>query len=331
MAFKDTFTFSKYLKKLYADIEAAKGGSPEAEGVYNTRTAELLSRRQAADRAYSQWGVRSGNLGSAFTPGLTGAFSPLINKIQNPWGRTALGGLAPPLVESGGNLASALMRQNAWENAGEGAEALAGDLAEGRNGEARARIMDQAARDTRDMNLEAESAGGQITDSAINRANAYESGMAAVGRSGIEGGGNMERNLQYGRSRGEAQEQLMYDMMSNRAGDYSNAMAQSFSELSAVKGREMTGAWSGVLRGLSADMDADKAATDAYITEIQPGFGDYEQMLEDMRAANLKGSPGAASDPQSLMNNLPPELQSVYDNMTDEQKRLLQQQMGGVR
>jgi hypothetical protein len=58
------------------------------------------------------------------------------------------------------------------------------------------------------------------------------------------------------------------------------------------------------------------------------GFGDYEQMLTNMRAANLKGSPGASSNPQNIMNNLLPELQSVYDNMTDEQRRLLQQQMG---
>jgi hypothetical protein len=307
VAFRDTFTFSRYLQNLRRDIEANRAPGSAGESVYNTRTAELLSRSQAASRAYSQWGYRSGNLGSAVIPGLNTAFSPLINRT-GALGRTLISGLGAPVAESAANFGGAFLRKPEWEEAGESAAGLAGDLAEGRNEEARGLVMDQAARDLRDMNLEAVKTGGRLTDSAINRENAYGGGMAAVRAGGVEGG-NMERNLEYGRSRSEAGDQLMFDMMNDRADDYANAMAQSFSDLSAYKGRQTAGAWSDTLRGLSGAADADRAATEAYISRVQPGFDDYQKMRDDMAAANLGGGPGAPSDPESFLNRLPPALQ----------------------
>jgi hypothetical protein len=129
------------------------------------------------------------------------------------------------------------------------AAAQAGAMADARNGHAREAVMRQAGTAARDMNLQNAAQTAAMTDSAIANRNAYESGMADIGMSGIDGSANMERNLQYGKSRAEAEQQMQYELMGNEAADLSGSMAQSFGELSQGKTRDMQSAWSEVVTG----------------------------------------------------------------------------------
>jgi hypothetical protein len=72
---------------------------------------------------------------------------------------------------------------------------------------------------------------GELTDTAIDNTDKYYAVQSAIDDSGVEGSGNMERNLDYMKSRDNAANQLRYDMVRGQAEGVGRGMASSFDQL----------------------------------------------------------------------------------------------------
>jgi hypothetical protein len=225
-----------------------------------TNFASELQQQTDRNNAVRQRGVQTNfknmNFGSALN-------SALLNGGGNA-GAFAGGAVSATLGDALGGFVRGL-DQNA---AAAGAANTARMMQNAQNEHARNDIVAQGEGAAQDMNLAARGTSAQMTDNAIAQANSFESGMQGIGASGIEGSANMERNLQYGQSKADAQEQMQFDMMSDQANDLSDSMAHSFSDLSQMTQQAGTNALNGSIN----------AADDAY-NKAWREDGEYNQSV----------------------------------------------------
>jgi hypothetical protein len=273
-----------------AGIQKLRDTSPAADNIFTQAETKRRLQEGQVKREAMQSDVARQLYGSAIAKAVPRDFlnddSPLTRQLIN-WGIDTAGSGVDAL-------STWLLKAPGWESESETAAQKAGAQAEIRNTIERRRLMDQAERDMGEMNRDSRRAAMQMTDGAINQSNAYGLGRQAAAMSGVSGSGNMERNLDYSRDMADAQNQLAYDMMNGQANDYSKAMAYSFGELSAYKGRQMAAGWADSVRGLSQQDDLIQRGTQQHIQQIQPGSMDYQLMVQEMAKAArppLVGSP----------------------------------------
>jgi hypothetical protein len=233
--------------------------------------AQLQEKQNAAAGARQLGELGAGNYGHSF-----GAD---FGQAAKETGAGAFGQAAGVLVgQNMGDIAGGLMRAGSWEREAGDAANKAGALAEARNEQERTAIMGEAGKAADSMNLQNTARTEALTDAAIGQESALDRGMQGIDLSGVEGSANMERNLQYGKSRAEAGEQLQYDMMNMEAQGLADGMANSFSDLSQNKAGAMTQAWGDTLGGLNAGLTAQYGETGRRQMELQPGVNDYKDM-----------------------------------------------------
>jgi hypothetical protein len=245
----------------------------EANAQYNHDWQELRSR----DLAVRQHGVETNRKNMNFGSAINSATLTDSRKAGNVIGGAitatlgdALGGAIRGL-DQGYAAAGAARTARAMQNA--------------QNEHARNDIVAQGDAAAQDMNFAARGTSAQMTDNAIAQANSFESGMQGIGASGIEGSANMERNLQYGQSRADAQEQMQYDMMSDQAGDLSNEMAHSFSNLSQMTQQAGTNALNGSINAADAAYNADWTGNGEYSKRVLPSNDERDKLYFDAEAA----------------------------------------------
>ena len=189
-----------------------------------------------------------------------------------------------------------------------GAMAVTEALAAGTVAENRAELQNELARaDTiaagelqaQGMNRQAEAQAGQMTDNAIAQANAFDAGMQGIGMSGIEGSGNMERNLQYGQDRADAAEQLAFDAQRAEGEGLERSMANTFSDLSQYKAGAIADAVSGSMGNFADNQFANRQAASEAEFAAQPTPNDYNKVIVD--AENAAGVP----EPEIKQNQTP--------------------------
>jgi hypothetical protein len=184
-----------------------------------------------------------------------------------------------------GDMAGGLLRIGEFQSAGEAAANRAGALAEARNEQARGRIMGEAGELAEGMNARNAAQTAAMTDNAIAASSGFERGMEGIDASGIEGSENMERNLQYGKSRAEAQEEMRYEMMNREAAGLQTDMANSFSDLSRDKAAAMTAAWGDAVGGANAELTGRRVDTANAVMALAPTKNDKAAVLEEARLA----------------------------------------------
>lgn len=157
-------------------------------------------------------------------------------------GVSAKGAVGDWLGRLAGDFASGV--GSAFDRAGQAVmqAGTAGAFADARNAHARNAIVAGAQSEAENMNLAARAQAAGMADSAIAQANAYGAGMQGIAMNGIEGSANMERNLQYGQDRADAEEQLAFDLQGKQAADLGASMVNSFDQLSQGKQQAMSGA-----------------------------------------------------------------------------------------
>jgi hypothetical protein len=260
------------------------------------RRKEMNKRRQAADMAEGHAGTFVNNALSSFA------------KDKSDWGN-----FASNLVGSGigGNLAEAMsvsLVAAAGQEAANGAAENAGAMADARNAWMRERVMSGAGDAARDMNLQNAARTAAMTDGAIADQSAYDTGMRSIGMSGIEGSANMERNLQYGMDRADAERQLEYSIMGNSAADFSRSLAGSFGDLSQNKADAMRDAFSGYMGQAAADNAAQWARTsqaDYRLTQEETAarkeMAENAAGREGMSAGREETSGGTEAEPPAAL------------------------------
>jgi hypothetical protein len=135
------------------------------------------------------------------------------------------------------------------------------------------------------VNLQNEARGAALADSAIAAGSAFGSGMQNIDSSGIEGSGNMERNLQYGKSRSEAARDMEHAMMGQEAQGLGDSLVQSFGDLSQSKAGAMQAARGGSIAGNSAALSEGYRQTGAEVMKFQPSRNDAEAVVDQSLAA----------------------------------------------
>jgi hypothetical protein len=141
---------------------------------------------------------------------------------------------------------------------------------------------------------------------AIGQAGQFANAQAAMGSSGISGSKNMERNLQYGMDRADAEAQLQFDIMGNNAQQVENSMAQSFDQLTRNKAGAMIDAYTGTQGGLIGRHNANMTAMGEMDRRLRPQLADVQQAAlgavgkmtdeETALAASLSGGALAAEE-----------------------------------
>jgi hypothetical protein len=215
------------------------------------------------------------------------------------------------VVQTMGDMTGGMLRGNEMREKADAAAGYAGAMAEAQNSQARAAIMKQAEGRADAMNLQNAARTADITDGAIAGMNAYESGMAGIGMSGIEGSENMERNLEYGKNRAEGEAQMQYDMMGMEAQNFSDSMANSFSDLSQGKSAAMQGAWSGSMADSMAGLTAEYGRIGQEVMAVQPTNAEYAGLEEGAMKADAaagttpvaEGAPAAVPPKQNQTDN----------------------------
>jgi hypothetical protein len=264
-----------------------------AAGVLGPGVENLAAMQTAAMQARASGETKAGNLGNALgllTEGL------VEDEDGNIGGAGRLGVYA---AKNAGDIAGGVLRAGGWAAKADEAANMAGAMAEAQNSHARAALMGQAGEAADAMNLRNMARTGEMTDAAVANAGAFESGMQGIDMSGIEGSENMERNLQYGKSRSEAQADLQYEMMNQEARGLENSMARSFSDLSQGKAGAMRDAWGQSIGRSQADLTALYQDTAAQQMALQPTANDEAALLAEAAkaAAANPNLPGEVPEP----------------------------------
>jgi hypothetical protein len=271
---------------------ALVNGNPGAQGVYDTGMAALDTRDLQANQARTWGEAAAGNWGQMAA---TGADTP---------GGAAAGRLL-------GDAAGGALRMFGQESEAGAAAQMAGQLADAQNGRARAGIMEGAGRTADAMNLQNAARGAALADSAIASDNAFESGMADVGMSGIEGSGNMERNLKYGKSRSEAARDMEHAMMGQEAQGLGGSLVQSFDSLSQGKAGAMQSAWGGSMADFNAGLTAQYKQTGEAVMAAQTSPQD-RRMVEEQALKAAEENPALPGEAQTPAKT-PPELDAAAE------------------
>ena len=274
-------TLGQELKKILTDPQALindwNAGNKEkfdalmqneaAAGVLGPGVEKLAAMQTAANQARARGESAAGNYGDRLGRITEG----LVEDENGNIDRAGRAGVY--LAKNAGDIAGGLVRAGGW-----------------------AAKADQAANMART---------GEMTDAAVADAGAFERGMQGIDMSGIEGSGNMERNLQYGKSRGEAQAEMQYEMMNQEAQGLENSMARSFSELSQGKAGAMQDAWGRSIGQSQADLTALYQDTAAEQMALQPTRADEAALLaEAARAA--AGAPNLPGETEGDVNSADP-------------------------
>jgi chemotaxis protein histidine kinase CheA len=262
--------WEKGAKPLTPEQTARIKGNGKADALYSTGMAGIDTRNLQASQA-GVWGdALAGNYGRMLASG-AGSF----------------GGAAGVAGSLAGDIGGGLARAGGWQKQAEGAAQTAG------NEHARAGIMKGAEAQGDAMNLQNAARSGELADSAIAADSAFESGMQGIDASGIEGSGNMERNLKYGKSRSEAARDMEHAMTGQEAQGLGDSLVQSFDDLSQSKAGATQTAFSGSLAGLSAGLTEQYRQTGAELAGLQPSHLDETQVNEAaLLAAEQNPAPG---------------------------------------
>jgi hypothetical protein len=266
--------------------------SPEEEAKLKAANQSFIQgmgaknqRRGMGDLAAGHAGTAVQNAMSALVPAQGGdGVNALADTALNAAG-AMMGGVAEG-VSTG-------LKTLSDQSAANEAAGYAGAMRDAQNDRARADLMGQAGQAARDMNLQNAAQGAAMTDSAIANQGAYDMGMQSIGMSGIEGSANMERNLQYGMDRADAEQRLQYEIMGNGAEDLSNSLAQSFGDLSQGKAAATQGAWSDSMTQAGQANAAQWAAQSAAEHKFS-----LESMAELDRANNEAAFAAGVNDAQ---------------------------------
>jgi hypothetical protein len=267
-------------------------GNTAAKGVYDTGMAALDTRDLQANQARTWGEAAAGNWGQ------------MMSLAED----TSVGSAGARLA---GDAGGGLLRTFGQMNKAGAAATQAGAFADARNGRARAGIMEDAGRTADAMNLRNAARGAALTDSAIASDNAFESGMADIGMSGIEGSGNMERNLKYGKSRSEAARDMEHAMMNQEAGNFAGSLVQSFDSLSPGKAGAMQQAWGGSMSDFNAGLTAQYKQTGEAVMAAQASPQD-RRMVEEQALKAAEENPALPGEAQTPAKT-PPELDAAAE------------------
>jgi hypothetical protein len=302
LPFNPTMT-SRRLKTL-ADIEKIQA-DPEASQVYGAAREKVTQKHMQSFMTDMQGGMKTGSWGQAARGATMGLGAAL--GAESPTAQAVVGLAGDAAAVAGDVVGGYLHGMGQAEQAGT-AMTKAGAMAEAGNIQARNSLVNDANSAYGQMNSANAAAGAGMTDAAIGQAGAFESGMAAIGSSGISGSGNMKRNLQYGQDRADAQEQLQFDLMGSQAQGVQDAMVNSFDELSNNKAGAMSDAYGGTLTGL---INQDRAITQ-----------DYQQKAMEL-APTHNDELGAINEG---LDALPTEGQVVPHSVDNQRQQTAQQQ-----
>jgi hypothetical protein len=211
--------------------------------------------------------------------------------------------------------------------------AQAGAMAEAGNIQARRDLMNQANSQFDQMNMMNAAQGARMGDAAIGQAGQFANAQAAIGNSGISGSKNMERNLQYGKDRADAEAQLQFDIMGNNAQQVENSMAQSFDQLTQNKAGAMIDAYTGTQGGLIGQHNANKTAMGEMDRRLRPTLGDAQQvaaeagrlMTDEERGAAAGNAQRALADRESAFDE---SLEGMDDDHRIRAKKRWNKQQG---
>jgi hypothetical protein len=288
----------------YDPAAAKQAGMGEAGILAMQAGREGLAARQNYANQQQAWGdFRAGNSGTGAAIGVRSLMANKEGGFDSLADETAAD-FAGGVAQNMGDILGGLGRAGDWAAKANEAASMAGAMAEAQNGQARSAIMKQAEGQADAMNAGNAAQTAGMTDNAIAGMNAYEGGMADIGMSGIEGSENMERNLEYGKSRAEAGAQMQYDMMGREAQGFSDSMANSFSDLSQNKTAAMQGAWGGSIAGSGAGLTADYGRTgqEVMMNQINPNDAaklEADAALADAEAGTAPEAPEAAAAQQT--------------------------------
>jgi hypothetical protein len=289
-------------------------GNPEADALYSTGMEAVGTRNLQASQA-GVWGdALAGNYGRMLASGLGSG------ELGLGPGAGAAMGVAGSLA---GGIGGGLARAGEWAKQAEGAAQTAGAVAEAQNGQARAGLMKGAESQADAMNLQNAARSGALADSAVAADSAFESGMEGIDSSGIEGSGNMERNLKYGKSRAEAARAMEHEMAGQEARGLGDSLVQSFDDLSQSKAGAMQAAFSGSLAGLSAGLTEQYRQTGAELEGLQPSHLDEVKANEEaLLAAEQNPVPGEEPETRAAPA---PEDGALRRQVMDEEARMAEQ------
>ena len=234
----------------------------------------LNDRTKAANQQQLQNGLKNGSLGA-------GLASTIVSGATTEAGAAFGTPMLSAAVQGVGDLVGGVLQGMSRSSRANAAMNQAGAMAEAQNIQARRQLMEQADSQFGQMNEMNAVAGARMGGAAIGQAGQFENAAAAIGQSGISGSKNMERNLQYGRDRADAEQQLQFDLMGNSAEQVQNSMAQSFDELSQGKAGAMIDAFTGTAGSLIAQQNASKTAMGEQDRQLRPAKGDVQQVVID--------------------------------------------------
>jgi hypothetical protein len=270
------------------------------------------SQRQNYASQRQTWGdFGAGNFGTGAAIGVKSLFADKEGNFADS-GAETVASLMGGVAQNMGDVLGGMDRAGDWAAK---AANMAGAMAEAQNGQARNAVMKQAAGQADAMNAQNAAQTAGMTDSAIAGMNAYEGGMGAIGMSGIEGSENMERNLEYGKSRAEAESQMQYDMMGKEAQGLGDAMASSFSDLSQGKAAAMQNAWGGSIAGSNAELTAGYRQTGAEVMANQTTPNDAEKLEADAALADAEAGTAPDGEPQAEAAQAAPKTQAEARQM----------------
>ena len=255
----------------------AINADPAASAVYEKEQEKLQQMHMQSFMTDMQGGMKTGSWGQAARGATLGLGAALGAESSTAQGFVGLLGDAAALA---GDIGGGYLHGMNQADEARSAMTKAANLAEAGNIQARNQLVKDANSAYGQMNSANAAAGANMTDAAIGQAGAFESGMQAIGSSGISGSGNMKRNLQYGQDKADAQEQLQFELMGNQAQGVQDAMVNSFDELSNNKAGAMADAYAGTLGGL---INQDRQITQQYQQQamaLAPTHNDYMAAIQ---------------------------------------------------
>jgi hypothetical protein len=262
----------------------------------------------------------------------TGAKNPYVNVDENGNATTTVKGALHSLgvnafasfTKGLGDVIGQGFATNAAGTQASQAMNTAGIMADAANNRAQQGVVEGANQANRDLNTNIQGAALGMADSAIAQANSFESGMQGIGMSGISGSKNMERNLQYGQDRAEAENDLQFALMGNQAQDIEDSMVGSFDQLSQNKADAMVGAYNNSMGQSVADLFNQRQETSQAAFNTQNGPNDEE--------AAILGQEGK-QDPTEITETKDPIATEQYDGtqQSNAQPSTYQGGMGNSR